>query len=136
MFGQICQLSVKQAECDRTLQACHPHEAKNLMNLSPVASAFRSLLNSFKIKTHIVLGGQRAHHAKAKDFTHERSETAGDPHDWFVQQASSHFPLVNSSWNARCIQGRHSMPLGNVQAQAMASMPLTKNLRQRHCRAR
>src|ERR1035441_2388331 len=86
------------------------------MNLDRVAFCAQDLSELFQEKLHVIIGGQRAHHANAEDFAGERPKTAGDFNARLVQQAFSHFRLVNTFWDTHRVQGCNSMLLGNVHA--------------------
>src|ERR1035441_364834 len=88
------------------------------MNLDRVAFCAQDLSELFQEKLHVIIGGQRAHHANAEDFAGERPKTAGDFNARLVQQASSHFRLVNTFWNTHRVQGCNSMLLGNGAARS------------------
>lgn len=96
------------------------------MNLDRVALCAQGLFELLQKKLYVIFGGQRTHHANAEDFACERPKTAGDFNARFIQKAASHFRLVNTWWNAHRVQGRNSVPFGNVQAQAHPFYALDK----------
>src|SRR5579863_1674243 len=85
---------------------------------SGVSLGLQRVTKLFQKKLHILLGSQRAHYANAENFAGKRTEPSSDFYARFVQQAFSHFSLVNSFWNAHRVQGRNSVTFRNVQIQA------------------
>src|SRR5208282_1180068 len=84
--------------------------------LDRVALCAQDLSELLQKKLHVIFRGQRAHHADAEDLAGERPKTAGDFNARLVQQAFSHFRLVNTFWKTDRVQSCNSMLLGNVHA--------------------
>ena len=89
-----------------------------LHDSSRVALSFERLAELFQEKLHIVLGRQRTHNANAKHFPCKRTKAAGNLNSRIIEQALSHFRLVDAFGDAHRIQSGDSVFFRNVKAQA------------------
>src|ERR1700691_3154523 len=68
-------------------------------------------------KLDIISGGQRTHHAYAKDLACKRTKTAGDFDACSVQKAPSHFRFMDTRRYSHRVQGSDSVLFRNMKAQ-------------------
>jgi len=63
---------------------------------------------------HAVFGRERSHQADAKDLAREFAESTGNIDPVVFQQTFAHLGVIDPFWNARRIDVRDTMALGNV----------------------